>query len=195
MLSKLNETEKIDPRVLRTRIAIEAAFRQVLAEKSFQAISVQDITEKAGVNRTTFYLHFTDKYALLDYAVDQAFHQEMEKRMLNACHFSPENLRALMITVSEFIRQSHTTCGQVDPQFDALVEPQVKKRLQELLGLWAEQASPGSDAKNTATAASWAIYGLALEWNHTKKRIDVESFADQVLPIIGGILGAAEKTA
>ena len=189
MLSKLIEIEKTDPRVVRTRGYIETAFRQVLAEKSFHAISVQDITEKAGVNRTTFYLHFTDKYALLDYIIDQSFRQEIEKRMLNACHFSRENLSALIITVAEFIRQSHATCGQVDPQFDALVEPQVKQRLQEMLRLWAQQAAPGAEAKTAATAASWAIYGLALEWNHEKKRRDVEIFAVDVLPLIAGILG------
>lgn len=189
MLLNLNETEKIDPRIVRTRSMIDQAFRQVLAEKSFQAISVQDITEKAGVNRTTFYLHFADKYALLDYAIDQAFRQEIEKHMLNACHYSPGNLRALIMTVAEFIRQAHVSCGQVDPQFDALVEPQVKLRLQGLIRLWVEQAAPDRDAWDAATAASWAIYGLALAWKNEKKRREVEVFADQVQPMIVGLLG------
>ena len=57
----------------------------MLAEKGFQAISVQDITGKAGINRTTFYLHFPDKYALLDYSVSQLFRQELDKRTLDVC--------------------------------------------------------------------------------------------------------------
>ena len=73
MSSKLAvEEEKIDPRIKRTRALLGQAFSEVLAEKGFQSISVQDITEKAGVNRTTFYLHFSDKYALLDYSVSRA---------------------------------------------------------------------------------------------------------------------------
>ena len=53
MSSNLPVEEKLDPRVLRTRNLLGKAFIEVLAEKGFQAISVQDITERAGVNRTT----------------------------------------------------------------------------------------------------------------------------------------------
>jgi AcrR family transcriptional regulator len=56
-------------RVKRTRSLLEQAFMGVVAEKGFQAASVQDITEKAGVNRATFYKHFNDKYALLNHSI------------------------------------------------------------------------------------------------------------------------------
>ncbi|MBK8823892.1 MAG: TetR family transcriptional regulator [Anaerolineales bacterium] len=32
---------------------------------------MQDVTDKAQVNRATFYAHFQDKYALLDYSISQ----------------------------------------------------------------------------------------------------------------------------
>ncbi|HWQ84479.1 MAG TPA: TetR/AcrR family transcriptional regulator [Anaerolineales bacterium] len=51
---------KVDPRIKRTRALLVQAFTELLAEKGFQAISVQDISERATVNRTTFYLHFPD---------------------------------------------------------------------------------------------------------------------------------------
>ena len=72
MLSKLEE-EKLDPRIKRTRALLEKAFMEVMIEKGFQAVSVQDITEKAGVNRATFYDHFTDKYAFLDHSIRHGF--------------------------------------------------------------------------------------------------------------------------
>ena len=56
--------EKLDPRVKRTRSLILQAFDALLAEKGFEAISVQDVTDKAEINRATFYKHFGDKYAL-----------------------------------------------------------------------------------------------------------------------------------
>ena len=62
MLSKpLEPNEKLDPRVKRTRGLILQAFGEILAEKGFHSLSVQDITEKAGINRATFYAHFEDK--------------------------------------------------------------------------------------------------------------------------------------
>jgi len=60
-----NQAEELDPRVRRTRQSIVQAFMKLINQKGFQAISVQDITEQAGINRATFYAHFPDKYALL----------------------------------------------------------------------------------------------------------------------------------
>lgn len=193
MSSNILTEEKMDPRIKRTRNLILDAFSDVLAEKGFQSISVQDITEKAGVNRTTFYLHFTDKYALLDFSVSQLFRQELEKRTLNTCHFSAENLRSLIITVAEFIAHSNAHCAHAEQQFEMLVETQVKKQVYDLLELWGEKAerSP-EDARTTAVAASWAIYGLALEWSHDKQHPAVETFADRISPLINAILGMVQ---
>lgn len=189
MSSNLPVEEKLDPRVKRTRNLLGDAFISTLAEKGFQSISVQDITGKAGVNRTTFYLHFPDKYALLDYSINERFRQEIEERMLNACHFSEENLRALIVMVSEFIALSNSHCAASDPQFESLVETQVKKQVHDLILVWVDKADPGNDHKNTATAASWAIYGLALQWSHEKKHSSADKFADEALPLIIPILG------
>ncbi len=68
-----NPDEKLDPRVKRTRGLILQSFESLLAEKNFENISVQDVTDKAQVNRATFYAHFQDKYALLDYSTHQMF--------------------------------------------------------------------------------------------------------------------------
>src|SRR5512140_3511261 len=99
MLSEKLSPEKIDPRVKRTRILLEDAFMKLLQEKGFQAVTVQDIAEKAGVNRATFYAHFADKYSLLDHSIRQGFMQVIDKRMLNACHLTLDNLRNLIIAV------------------------------------------------------------------------------------------------
>ncbi|RJP51863.1 MAG: TetR family transcriptional regulator [Anaerolineaceae bacterium] len=65
--------EKLDPRVKRTRQLLEEAFSELIQEKDFQSISIQDITVRAGINRATFYAHFPDKYALLDYKNSPGF--------------------------------------------------------------------------------------------------------------------------
>jgi AcrR family transcriptional regulator len=189
MLPKFKE-EKIDPRVKRTRGLLEKAFMEVLTEKGFQSISVQDITEKAGVNRATFYAHFTDKYALLDHSIRQGFRNEIEKRLLNACHYSEENLKALIITVCEFVSNANSHCNPSDPQFESLVEAQVKNGLQGLLQAWLNEEGSAFDQKTAATAASWAIYGLVLQWSHekSKKRPSAEKFAEQVLPLVAANL-------
>jgi len=94
---------------------------------------VQSITEKAGVNRATFYAHFSDKYALVDYIIRQMFRQEIEKRMLDACHYSEENLRALIGCGLRIRDECNSHCVPLQPQFESLVETQVKNQLQALL--------------------------------------------------------------
>lgn len=193
MLSKL-KNEKEDPRVTRTRNLILGAFTELLIEKGFQSLTVQDITEKAGINRATFYKkHFTDKYALLNYSIQQMFRQEIEKRMLDACHYSNENLKALIIMVCDFVSNANSHCTPAQPQFESLVEAQVKNQLQGLLQVWLEKEGSAIDPKTAATAASWAIYGLVLQWTHdkSKKKPSAENFADQVLPLIASNLRMA----
>ncbi len=180
------QVERLDPRVRRTRSGLVQAFLSAVTEKGFQAVSVQDIAERAGVNRTTFYLHFPDKYALLDYSIAQAFGEEISQRGLQVCHFSPDTLRALLLLVCEFTAEIGSRCGRPDPQLETLVEPQIRSHIQSILEHWL--VAGDTDPGQVATAASWAIYGLAQRWGRAKPRPDIGAYVEQVLPLISGIL-------
>jgi AcrR family transcriptional regulator len=179
---------KIDPRVKRTDLLLEQAFMEVLKEKGFQTITVKDITGRAGLNRATFYAHFTDKYALLDHSIRQGFLQEIEKRMLHACHYSIDNLRNLIVAVCEFTKNVNSHCTPPMTQFESLVETQVKAVTYELLVKWLEQMEIDVPPETAATAASWSIYGLAAQWGHSKIPKPVEEFAAEVLPLVASNL-------
>ena len=45
-------------------------FIDLLAEKGFEKITVNDIAERADINRGTVYLHYVDKFDLLDKCVE-----------------------------------------------------------------------------------------------------------------------------
>ncbi|MBZ0284734.1 MAG: TetR/AcrR family transcriptional regulator [Anaerolineae bacterium] len=64
MMQNVHEVE--DLRVRRTRKLLQEAFIELTVEKGFAAITVRDITERAMVNRSTFYRHFLDKYDLME---------------------------------------------------------------------------------------------------------------------------------
>ena len=59
----LKNTE--DRRAKRTRRLLKESLLELMQEKPFSQISVRDVTERADVNRTTFYLHYTDTARLL----------------------------------------------------------------------------------------------------------------------------------
>jgi AcrR family transcriptional regulator len=60
-----NKTAKSRPqtdrRILRTRDTLGDALVSLLHEKSFDEITVQDVLDRAGVGRSTFYVHYRDK--------------------------------------------------------------------------------------------------------------------------------------
>ncbi len=186
------EEEKLDPRVRRTRQLLVDSFNALLTEKGFTALNVNDITTRAGVNRATFYAHFADKYTLLDHAIRQSFRQSIESRMLSACRFSTDNLRLLIATVCEFVGDIHTHNGAAE-QFQSLAEAQVREQVYQLVLAWLENMDTIQrctvSRERAATAASWALYGLAHQWAHEKQRPDPTRFANEVLPLVAANLG------
>jgi AcrR family transcriptional regulator len=65
--------KKIDARVRRTRDALGDALVELMQEKPFDSITVQDVLDRAQVGRSTFYSHFSDKDDLLMSDADEFF--------------------------------------------------------------------------------------------------------------------------
>jgi len=56
---------KTDRRIQRTRQSLRNALLELIKEKGYDAVSTEEITERANVGRATFYLHYKDKEDLL----------------------------------------------------------------------------------------------------------------------------------
>jgi AcrR family transcriptional regulator len=59
--------------VQRTRNLIQDALIELTIQKGFAAVTVQDITDHAGINRATFYRHYQDKFDLLDQYAQEVY--------------------------------------------------------------------------------------------------------------------------
>ncbi len=64
--------KRTDRRAAYTRMVIRDAFFEIMRERGFAKMSVADICKRAEINRGTFYLHYEDKFALLDALIDEA---------------------------------------------------------------------------------------------------------------------------
>jgi AcrR family transcriptional regulator len=62
---------KVDRRITKSQEAIKKAVTELMSEKSFDDITIQDIADRADVNRGTIYLHYMDKYDLLDKMIEE----------------------------------------------------------------------------------------------------------------------------
>ena len=62
---------KVDRRVVRSRDRLGDALIELIQEKPFDEITVQEVLDRAGVGRTTFYAHYRDKDDLFMSDVDE----------------------------------------------------------------------------------------------------------------------------
>lgn len=183
--------KRVDPRVRRTRELIVRAFNDLVAEKGHTGLTVQEISERATINRATFYAHFADQYELFDHAISEAFREELRRRLPDPSGLSEENLKALILAACDYLAGLNTACSRTDRQFKPLIEARVQGELYELLLDWIEASSPtggrSAEAEIRATVVSWAIFGAGLEWSRGGDAGSAEEYADQALSaIVGG---------
>lgn len=180
-----------DPRVKRTRKLLLDAFGSLLAEKGFRAITVQDIADRATLNRATFYAHFVDKYALLDQMVHDSIHEALCGRLPEKSTPDVEDLRQIIVAVFEWLEGFRNHC-RLDPDVGPVIEAKVQQELSTILSSWLASL-PALDVAGREAAASmmsWSIFGAGLDWSHGKRTLSAEQTADGVLRLITGGLSA-----
>lgn len=74
-------SKKLDRRVRKTRFLLQHALRELILEKGYDAITVQDILDRADVGRSTFYAHFRNKDDLL-VIFFEILYSELEEAMV-----------------------------------------------------------------------------------------------------------------
>src|ERR1700742_405966 len=134
-----------DPRTRRTRQQLQEALDKLLRQKEFDKISVQDVTDAAGVNRATFYAHYPDKFSLLECMVATRFNGLLDARGVVFDGTCNSALRGIVLGVCDFLADSKTVeCQQrqlqMDPHMEAAVVAVVRRMLLEGL---RKQAEPG----------------------------------------------------
>ena len=180
----------LDPRIKRTRQLLHRAFTELLTEKTFEEITVNDIAERSTVNRATFYDHFPDKFALLEDIIAGSFQAMLDARMAGSVGTCPESVKQLIRAVCDFFADLASTCPKHQRQFAPIAESKIKSLLRDFLLIGLREAIPEgskSELELRATMASWAICGAALEWSHAKAS-SLEAFADAVFSLVSTTL-------
>ena len=179
---------KDDPRSRRTRRLLQAAFNDLLAQKKFHEITVQDIATRADVNRATFYAHFVDKYDLLNADIRDSFQAVVNKNMPEHSAFTLENLRILMRTAHEYLAEMSGHCAAPAGRPDEmLIVQQVQRQLHSLILDWLRE-SPVKSVPNsievTAMVVSWSIFGAIIQGTGHNCKLPSEQLVAQVLAVL-----------
>ncbi|MGE6226465.1 TetR/AcrR family transcriptional regulator [Paenibacillus chitinolyticus] len=93
--------KKTDLRILRTKHSIRKAFYELIQEKGYEAITIQDIADRAMINRNTFYLHYPNKPDLLDTCMN-----ELLSELKHAVVLCPISMNPFSISILETVMQT-----------------------------------------------------------------------------------------
>ena len=99
---------KVDVRIQKTKERLSASLLSLLKEKSIDSISICEICKKAGVNRNTFYSHYSDIHALLD-EIESGFMQEIIST-LAASDNVIQSVEDLLLPILDIIESNQDMC-------------------------------------------------------------------------------------
>jgi len=99
-----------DRRIIRTDHAIRRALVELVEEKGFDAVTVRDIVSRADINRGTFYLHYKDKYDLVEQIEEEAI-RDLENivKQANSLNYNEINASQpphLIIEIFQYIKEN-----------------------------------------------------------------------------------------
>ena len=179
---------KIDRRILRTRKLLWEALIALIQEKEYSEITIQDIADRANVNRVTFYLHYRDKQDLLEKSVDVIF-TDLTSRItpLSGETFRLDVPPQGMILVYQFIAENATFYRIILGENGI---PFLVNRLRKFLAEIAMQLLPSLAAQEeprripievVAQYAAGSMIALITWWLEKDLPIPPEEFAHQTL--------------
>lgn len=140
--------KKEDRRVQRTRNLLHEALLDLMIEKGYDAITIQDIIDRANVGRSTFYTHFPDKEQLLLSSIGQLREFLKEQRTLRTAPVEPGEVRfGFSLPMLQHV-QSHKRIyrATVGKQSGGLILHHMQRMLTELVRDEVEAMMPNPGA-------------------------------------------------
>ena len=161
---------------------------KLLRKKRFEEISIQEIAAEATLNRNTFYLHYSDKIALLQAMTESRFRDLIARRNIVFTDCSGA-LRAVALGVCDYLVEL-TNCsvkGALIPLEGSII-PAIESMFLE--GVSHHKVVPGIEPAMMASAAAWAVFGAARRWHQTPapQRIPAEQMAIKIEAVVRPVL-------
>ncbi|MFB1081635.1 TetR/AcrR family transcriptional regulator [Jeotgalibacillus sp. JSM ZJ347] len=183
---------KQDLRVKKTKKAIRHALLRLVDEKTFARISVSDICNEAEINRGTFYLHYTDKFDLLE-KIQQELLDHLwlivTTRMteqINVLKDKPDKLKLFATELFHYLDQEAELfhmllVNTVDPSFHQRLKGLIQKNMERLSHSHEDPATLHADYIMAYVTS--AIVGMLQHWLTTGRSLPPEQMAQLVVKI------------
>lgn len=171
-----------DRRVQRTQQLLRAALLSLIEEKGFEALTVQDIIDRANVGRATFYAHFDNKEDLLVSGFDglRAALKELQRQAQAQRSGPDEQLFAfsheMFAHIAEYRRVFRAMVGKrsgalVQQLLNKIVLDLVRDDIKAIAGPREDHSVPAEAVVRFVTGG---LFGLAMFWATGRLPLSVE---------------------
>ncbi|WP_176554367.1 TetR/AcrR family transcriptional regulator [Bacillus sp. Marseille-P3800] len=182
-----------DRRIMRTRNDLKLAFLSLLKKKKdIKKVSIIDIVEQANYNRATFYVHYSDKYALAEDIINdtiEGFIQSFRDpyKQTNAHQIDLNTLSHQAIKIFGFIEEH---CDQFKLLFENVIFLDFRERFFDRLKevfkkdlLFMDEKKTRIDEEIYAQIQVQQMMGYIKFWVENNFTYSAEFMAEQVLLI------------
>lgn len=165
---KETKEKKVDRRVIRTRRMLRDALLSLMQEKEFSQISAKDITDRADLNRGTFYLHYDSPEQLLkNICIDVL---EDIEGTIDA--FQPsqkqESLQNIVGHIVDYVEESRPLfrCLLLNMQSEAMVQGMAHILMDKGLQIRNQLSidSPEQELLYSSYFVTYGIVGIIRQW-------------------------------
>lgn len=179
----------------KTKRLLKDTLVKLMAEKDFDKINVKDLTDELDINRGTFYLHFKDKYDLLEQKENEILEEfnEIINNILKELHENfvlPSEKKVLLYLftrVYTYIKENSVFLKAVlGPNGDLNFQMKLKNFIENWL---VQNVTLNGDAdkfpiKYLASIASSAQLGIIQKWLKSGMQETPEELADFISNVI-----------
>ena len=159
-----------DLRVIKTRSNIRKEFLSLLQQYEFRAITVSMIIERCQINRSTFYLHYTDIYDLLEKTEQRLLQQLMDAVNENwTLPETPKNFFAFLEQTFNILSENAQLCSALigpngDIAFLRNIEKMIRDKGLQTLRSFAPKELREQDLQYAISFALAGCVGLVEHW-------------------------------
>lgn len=168
-----------DARTQYTKMMVRKALLSLLREKPIDKITVKEISELAGINRATFYRHYTDQYALLD-ELEQEKIQDVQDKVLGNSQNWESIIRHMLQLLYEDKEEWSLLLG---PNAD----PRISGRISRLFYKLFLTHSPSKDQKMRYRFLAYGCSGMISDWVHGGMKESPEDIAENLISCARGM--------
>lgn len=182
---------------LLTKKALITSFMKLLKEKSFDKITIRDITSDCGVTRMTFYYHFKDIYDMLNYVIEEKMRASISQA------FTYETWRQDYTAVFDAVLKEKAffakICSSVDwRKIEVYLTALAHSYIAKVIDKEAERLSLSLNEKKRDMVCDiygYCMVGLLLNWISSGMKEDPQACVGRFYHTIKGTLEVSLRNA